>query len=784
MISRRLLIRPRLPEGFALPAAWRAEALPLALLLGLALVVRLAALGTMPGNVTADEADNLQYAFHVRAGTGAGLFGFDWKPAPMFSVWLMAQVMQVAGWTVFGTRLTSAVLSVAALVPFYLLARRQVSQPAALAATALLATNLWYLNFSRSGWENVHVALYSSGAAWCALRGAESGRWRYWIGAGAFCALGLYGYFAGRFVVVAALAFLPLTLLQHRAAWRRVLAGYGLMLGVAALLFLPQANTIRQNWARFAGRTDTVYILRDARTPEQAREILAQQALVVARAFLLFDPNLGYNSRYNAPNQGMLDPITTGLYLVGLVASVRRWRDTALWWSFVLLGIGAIQLLARGAPDGARAVGFAPFLFLFAALGLHTLTARLPAAAVRPLVGLLALGLAAYHLNGYAAWVSRPETLNARRPAVELADFAAWQEAQMIEARAGRVGFNVAEWDARRERPARGAPAQPSGQPPVASSSTGTAASSRPAQPSASTGEPAVAAPPAPAALAPAALPRELPRVGVALGVLGADLRLEEPRGVAAEPDGGLVVADAKSGKVVRMAPSGAIRTSWAFEPAAQGQPALPWDLALDPGGDVWTLDAESGLIRRYGPDGRTVATLGQGLALYRPRGLAVDGDGALYVANTGGHAVLKLDSRGRVLQRLGGGRDSVLNQPTDVAPGPDGTLFVVEPEAGRLQRLDAKGVSLGAVAIERTNTVDAPHLAFDARAGLLAMTDPARGRVLCFRADLTPLGWVDGVQEGPQPLDRPTGIAVQNGRIYVAEAGRGRVTVYEAPMS
>ena len=143
----------------------QSDALPLALLLAAALALRLVALGAIPGNVTADEADNVQYALKVRVGTGPGFFGYDWKPQPMFSVWLSARVMNLVGWSVFGLRLTSAVLSVAALVPFYLLARRRVGQLAALVATALLATNLWYLNFSRSGWENVHVALYSLGAA-------------------------------------------------------------------------------------------------------------------------------------------------------------------------------------------------------------------------------------------------------------------------------------------------------------------------------------------------------------------------------------------------------------------------------------------------------------------------------------------------------------------------------------------------------------------------------------------------------------------------------------------
>jgi hypothetical protein len=83
-------------------------------------------------------------------------------------------------------------------------------------------------------------------------------------------------------------------------------------------------------------------------------------------------------------------------------------------------------------------------------------------------------------------------------------------------------------------------------------------------------------------------------------------------------------------------------------------------------------------------------------------------------------------------------------------------------------------------VASDRTSTIDAPHLAFDLRLNALVATDPPKGRVVAYRPDLSPIGFLDGVKEGPQPLEAPTGVAVRQGRAFVAEARRGRVVLYD----
>ena len=720
----RALSRPAVSAG---PTPRRGETVLLVRILLVALVLRLVALGTFPGNITADEADNLQFAFHVRAGMPPGFFGFDWKPQPMFSVWLMAQVMRVAGWDAFGLRLTSAILSVAALVPFYLLARRQVSTLAAAAATLMLASNLWYLHFSRSGWENVHVALYALGAAYCVLRALGTRQWTFWVLAGAFCALGQYGYFSGRLIVLGVLAFLPFAIMQRRADWKRVLVGYCLMLVVTAGLYAPQAWSVYRNPSAFANRTNSVYVLRDVSSADEAAKIVASQVVLTLRGFLLIDPYLQYKDRYNPPGHGLLDLPTTLLYLIGLVVSVAAWRDTGIWWCLFGVGIGVTQVFSTGTPDGARAVGYAPFMYLFVALGLQACYERFsPRLAAGIVVGVCLLAMS-LNIVGYVNWMSQQATLDARKPAVEYADYPAWAAAQMAEIEAGKRGFDLQQWT--------------------------------------------------PSVGLDAARPAPLDRKGLALDALGSDLG--EPRGVAADTAGNLYVADPKGARVIRLAPDGSITATWPVDPD-ESTPAEPWDVGVDPAGRVWVLDASGRGLARFGPDGRSLGRVGTDLGMFRPRGMAIDNDGRVYVADTGHSRILQLDGEGHLIQAYTGNGEQALSQPSDVAVAADGSMFVAEPEQGRVHKFDADGVPLGVTLINRTNTLDGVHLAVDDRLNLLVISDPNGGRIDFYRLDLTPVGFNDGARNQPELLQVPSGVATFQGRAYATEVRKGRVVAYD----
>ncbi len=445
------------------------ETVALVAIVALALALRLVSLTDVPPNVLADEADNLQVVYRIMADAGPGFFGMDWAQSPAFSMYLIGWFMDVFGDTIAGMRMASVVLSTLSLPAFYFVARQnELGRPAALAATLLLATSLWYLHFSRAGWYNIHVALYALLALLAFTAALRRRHLALYAATGLFAALGLYGYPGGRFVIVALAAYLPIALALHWEDRRRVLVGYAVMVAVAALLFLPHLNFAVDNWEGYTTRTRAVWILNEENRVQfgdkNAVEIMAVQVWRNVQGFILLDPDsshVGLNARYIPGGRGFLDRLTAVLFWLGMAVSLLRWRHTLLWWVFFLMMLFPVQVLSNATPDGARAVGTAPFFYLFIALALQWLWDARPAQ--RWLIGgtaALAIAVIAYmNVTGYFDWMEEPSTAAVRQPAVEVADFELWQELQKAETEAGRRGFNVSEWIEMKEQGA--VPASP-----------------------------------------------------------------------------------------------------------------------------------------------------------------------------------------------------------------------------------------------------------------------------------------------------------------------------------
>lgn len=424
------------------------------LILAFALVLRLINLQETPPNVTADEADNLQVAYHILAGNGPGFFGLDWKPAPAFSTYLIAGSMSIFGESIVALRLPSVLFSVAAIAGFYIVARQVISSRAALAAMFLMATSLWFLHFSRSGWENAHVAFYAILTMLMLKLALRRGQWYLYALVGASAALGVYGYIAGRVIIVGVLSFLPFAFMLYPESRKRIFVGYGVMLAVFFVLIAPQAKTAFDDWDYFNRRTGNVSVLSRGGGyggNEGLPAIIAHQVWRTIDGFLLMDSGLhgvGLNGKYIAPGWAVLDKITGLLFWFGVVCSLRRWRVTILWSVMFLAMLFPVQVLSIGTPDAARSVGAVPFYYLFVGMGLHWLLnfPRVPRFVTQFAVTLLVIGIAFYNVTQYHQWMGDPMSAMARQPAVEIEEFESWQRLQMQEADAGRYGFNVTEW--------------------------------------------------------------------------------------------------------------------------------------------------------------------------------------------------------------------------------------------------------------------------------------------------------------------------------------------------
>ena len=203
-------------------------------------------------------------------------------------------------------------------------------------------------------------------------------------------------------------------------------------------------------------------------------------------------------------------------------------------------------------------------------------------------------------------------------------------------------------------------------------------------------------------------------RVPAATDGTGTAARFNYPVGILIAGNGDLVVADEDNATLRRVASTGAVSTwvgaagSFATVDGLGTAARLnsPYALAQDAVGNVYVAGEGDGTIRKVTPDGG-VTTLAGSARVYalsdgsgpaarfssRVRGLAVGGDGNVYVADTYNNVVRRVTPAGVVTTFAGQqnvyastdgtGTAAAFDSPESIAAGPDGNLYVGERNGG-----------------------------------------------------------------------------------------------------
>ncbi len=174
-------------------------------------------------------------------------------------------------------------------------------------------------------------------------------------------------------------------------------------------------------------------------------------------------------------------------------------------------------------------------------------------------------------------------------------------------------------------------------------------------------------------------------RIDTFAGLLGVrdngpatEARLDDPIGVAADSAGNLFIADTRNNRIRKVDSSGVISTiagtgEGGFGgdggPATDAQLHFPQGVAIDGAGNLYIADSGNHQIRKVDSAGiiSTIAGTGEGgfggdggpaseAQLAAPRGVAVDGAGNLYIADRQNHRIRKVDSTGTITTVAGGG--------------------------------------------------------------------------------------------------------------------------------
>ena len=199
-------------------------------------------------------------------------------------------------------------------------------------------------------------------------------------------------------------------------------------------------------------------------------------------------------------------------------------------------------------------------------------------------------------------------------------------------------------------------------------------------------------------------------------GGAAAEAQLSGPSGLALDDAGNLYVADASNNRVRRIdLATGTIATVAGAmddgeEAPASAQIAAPRGVALDADGNLYIADTGNHQVRLLDADGTTMAVAGApGLGdgepaiaarLFVPRGITIDTDGTLYITDTGHNRVRKIDTEGIITTFAGTGEqgdggdggaavEAQLNRPGGLTIGPDGHVYIADSFNNLVRKVD-----------------------------------------------------------------------------------------------
>lgn len=246
------------------------------------------------------------------------------------------------------------------------------------------------------------------------------------------------------------------------------------------------------------------------------------------------------------------------------------------------------------------------------------------------------------------------------------------------------------------------------------------------------------------------------------------------PVGVAVDPNGIVYVIDNHANCLKRFTRTGGYLSQWPVDD--------PLGVALGPDGNLYmTRGGVNDFVSKYSKTGALIAEWHVGTSI---KGIAVDSDGSVYVADNVG-PLRKFSATGVSLGQWGtpGTGNGQFLSLDGVAVDGLGHVYTAENTNHRVQKFTTTGTYITQWGIEGSGNgqFDMPvRLVTSHDGSLVYVVDYNNSRIQVFSSDGAYLGQWGSAGGGPGQFRGPIGIAIDGpGNVFVADTNNGRIQVF-----
>jgi YYY domain-containing protein len=242
--------------------------------------------------------------------------------------------------------------------------------------------------------------------------------------------------------------------------------------------------------------------------------------------------------------------------------------------------------------------------------------------------------------------------------------------------------------------------------------------------------------------------------------------RLNQPRGVAVQPDGEIVVCDFSNNRVQTFTKDLGPTRAWGTRGEAPGEFKDPCAVAVGPANEIFVADTWNQRVQVFSKTGEYRREWGD--AFFGPRGIAVEptkggAPARVFVSDTGNGRVARYGPDGQKEVEWGGKGDAPgqFFEPSGLAVDAAGKVYVCDNGNGRLQIFtrDGKFVSQFKVAGWESKVYSEPHVVVDPK-GTIWVTVPLAREVRNYDVSGKLLRTITTTSVPGATFETPMGIA------------------------